>query len=215
MTPEIKEKLLGLINEKAYNPLKKEELALIFDIHSCEMPMFNNFLEELQDEGYLIVSKKGRVMAPSAMGYFVGKFISHRKGFGFVESDEEFTQDLFIGSDDINGAMNGDRVMAEIVKPAEEGRRAEGAGGAYTAASACRRDPRPYHRPYYGLKCNTEHNGRERPVLFLYVTHTLSEERSGCGCSGRWNRSKWAGAARYSESMRMMPERGKGLWKWG
>ena len=67
MTPEIKEKLLGLINEKAYNPLKKEELALIFDIHSCEMPMFNNFLEELQDEGYLIVSKKGRVMAPSAM----------------------------------------------------------------------------------------------------------------------------------------------------
>lgn len=63
MTPEIKEKLLGLINEKAYNPLKKEELALIFDIHSCEMPMFNNFLEELQDEGYLIVSKKGRVMA--------------------------------------------------------------------------------------------------------------------------------------------------------
>ena len=90
MTPEIKEKLLGLINEKAYNPLKKEELALIFDIHSCEMPMFNNFLEELQDEGYLIVSKKGRVMAPSAMGYFVGKFISHRKGFGFVESDEEF-----------------------------------------------------------------------------------------------------------------------------
>lgn len=127
MTPEIKEKLLGLINEKAYNPLKKEELALIFDIHSCEMPMFNNFLEELQDDGYLIVSKKGRVMAPSAMGYFVGKFISHRKGFGFVESDEEFTQDLFIGSDDINGAMNGDRVMAEIVKPAEEGRRAEGA----------------------------------------------------------------------------------------
>ena len=102
MTPEIKEKLLGLINEKAYNPLKKEELALIFDIHSCEMPLFNNFLEELQDEGYLIISKKGRVMAPSAMGYFVGKFISHRKGFGFVESDEEFTQDLFIGPDDIN-----------------------------------------------------------------------------------------------------------------
>ena len=49
MSPEIKEKLLGLINEKAYNPLKREELALIFDIHSCEMPMFNNFLEELQD----------------------------------------------------------------------------------------------------------------------------------------------------------------------
>lgn len=126
MTPEIKEKLLGLINEKAYKPLKKEELALIFDIHSCEMPMFNNFLEEMQNEGYLVISKKGRVMAPSAMGYFVGKFISHRRGFGFVESDEEFVQDLFIGPDDINGALNGDRVMAEITIPATYGKRAEG-----------------------------------------------------------------------------------------
>lgn len=127
MTPEIREKLLGLINDKAYKPLKKEELALIFDIHSCEMPMYNEFLEELQNDGYIVITKKGRVMAPSAMGYFVGKFISHRKGFGFVESDEEFVQDLFIGPEDINGALNGDRVMAEIIKPAEDGKRAEGA----------------------------------------------------------------------------------------
>ncbi|MFR3071579.1 MAG: hypothetical protein ACLTK8_01650 [Paeniclostridium sp.] len=34
-------------------------------------------------------------MAPSAMGYFVGKFISHRKGFGFVESDEEYTRFIY------------------------------------------------------------------------------------------------------------------------
>ncbi|MGN1032255.1 MAG: ribonuclease R, partial [Intestinibacter sp.] len=127
MTPEIREKLLGLINDKAYNPLKKEELALIFDIHSCEKPMFDNFLEELQNDGYIVITKKGRVMAPSAMGYFVGKFVSHRRGFGFVESDEEFVQDLFINPEDINGALNGDRVMAEIIKPATEGRRAEGA----------------------------------------------------------------------------------------
>ena len=127
MTPEIREKLLGLINDKAYNPLKKEELALIFDIHSCEKPMFDNFLEELQNDGYIVITKKGRVMAPSAVGYFVGKFVSHRRGFGFVESDEEFVQDLFINPEDINGALNGDRVMAEITKPATEGRRAEGA----------------------------------------------------------------------------------------
>ena len=58
MTPEIREKLLGLINDKAYNPLKKEELALIFDIHSCEKPMFDNFLEELQNDGYIVITRK-------------------------------------------------------------------------------------------------------------------------------------------------------------
>ena len=48
MLPGLKERLLGLINDPAYTPLKKEELALIFDIHHTEMPMFYNFLEELE-----------------------------------------------------------------------------------------------------------------------------------------------------------------------
>ena len=126
MTEKIREQLLGLINDPHYNPLKKEELALIFNIHPSEMPMFYNFLDELEEDGYIIKTKKGRVMSPNKMGLFVGKFVAHRKGYGFVESDEEFTQDLFIPKDDINGALHNDRVMAEIVTPATEDKRAEG-----------------------------------------------------------------------------------------
>lgn len=126
MLPGLKERLLGLINDAAYNPLKKEELAAIFDIHSSEMPMFYNFLDELEEDGYICRSKKGKIMSPNQMGYFVGKFISHRKGFGFVESDAEYTQDLFIPASDINGAMHNDRVIAEIVTEATDERRAEG-----------------------------------------------------------------------------------------
>ncbi|MCC3868963.1 ribonuclease R [Terrisporobacter mayombei] len=126
MTDKLRESLLGLINDNHYNPLKKEELALIFNIHSAEMPMFYNFLDELEEDGYIVRTKKGRVMSPNQMGLFVGKFVSHRKGFGFVESDEEYTQDLFIPKDDINGALHNDRVMAEVVTPATEDRRAEG-----------------------------------------------------------------------------------------
>ncbi len=126
MLPGLKERLLGLVREDAYNPLKKEELALIFDIHASEMPMFYNFLEELEKDGHICKTKKGKIITPKSMGQFVGKFVSHRKGFGFVESDEEYTQDLFIPSSEINGAMHNDRVMAEIVTPATDDRRAEG-----------------------------------------------------------------------------------------
>ena len=126
MTEKIREQLLGLIKDPHYNPLKREELALIFNIHPSEMPMFYNFLDELEEDGYIIKTKKGRVMSPNKMGLFVGKFVAHRKGYGFVESDEEFTQDLFIPKDDINGALHNDRVMAEIVTPATEDKRAEG-----------------------------------------------------------------------------------------
>ncbi|MBQ6631871.1 MAG: ribonuclease R [Romboutsia sp.] len=127
MLPGLKERLLGLINDPAYTPLKKEELALIFDIHPTEMPMFYNFLEELEEDGYIGKTKKGKIASPKSMGYFVGKFVAHRKGFGFVESDEEYTQDLFIPAADTNGAMHNDRVVAEITKPATDERRAEGA----------------------------------------------------------------------------------------
>ncbi|WP_297136493.1 ribonuclease R [Terrisporobacter sp.] len=126
MTEQLREQLLGLINDKHYNPLKKEELGQIFNIHPAEMPMFYNFLDELEEDGYIVRTKKGRIMSPNTMGLFVGKFVSHRKGFGFVESDEEFTQDLFIPASDINGALHNDRVMAEIVTPATDERRAEG-----------------------------------------------------------------------------------------
>ena len=126
MTEKLREQLLGLINDPHYNPLKREELALIFNIHPSEMPMFYNFLDELEEDGYIVKTKKGRVMSPNQMGLFVGKFVSHRKGFGFVESDEDLVQDLFIPKNDINGALHNDRVMAEIVTPATEDRRAEG-----------------------------------------------------------------------------------------
>ncbi len=127
MLPGLKERLLGLINDDSYNPLKKEELAVIFDIHPTEMPMFYNFLDELEEDGYLTKTKKGKIVSLNSMGYFVGKYVSHRKGFGFVESDKEYTQDLFIPASDTNGAMHNDRVMAEITKPATDERRAEGA----------------------------------------------------------------------------------------
>lgn len=126
MGEELKQKLLGLISEAAYNPLKKEELAMIFDIHHTEMPMFYNFLDELVESGYLILTKKGKYTSPNQMGLFVGKLVSHKKGFGFVESDEEYTQDLFIPADSLNGAMHNDRVIAEITTPATDEKRAEG-----------------------------------------------------------------------------------------
>ncbi|GAA0706006.1 ribonuclease R [Paraclostridium ghonii] len=126
MGEELKQKMLGLISEAAYNPLKKEELAMIFDIHHTEMPMFYNFLDELVEGGYLILTKKGKYTSPNKMGLFVGKLVSHKKGFGFVESDEEYTQDLFISADSLNGAMHNDRVIAEITTPATDEKRAEG-----------------------------------------------------------------------------------------
>ena len=126
MTPGLKEKLLGLLNDDAYNPLKKEELVNIFDIHHTEMPMFYNFLDELEEDGYITKTKKGKITTYKKLGYFVGKFIAHQKGFGFVESEDDFKRDLFIPKDEVNTAMHNDIVVAEIIKEETDEKRAEG-----------------------------------------------------------------------------------------
>ncbi len=126
MTPGLKEKLLGLLNDDAYNPLKKEELANIFDIHHTEMSMFYNFLDELEEDGYITKTKKGKITTYKKLGYFVGKFIAHQKGFGFVESEDDFKRDLFIPKDEVNTAMHNDIVVAEIIKEETDEKRAEG-----------------------------------------------------------------------------------------
>ena len=126
MTPGLKEKLLGILNDDAYNPLKKEELANIFDIHHTEMPMFYNFLDELEEDGYITKTKKGKITTYKKLGYFVGKFIAHQKGFGFVESEDDFKRDLFIPKDEVNTAMHNDIVVAEIIKEETDEKRAEG-----------------------------------------------------------------------------------------
>jgi ribonuclease R len=126
MVPGLKEKVLGLMGEEGYNPLKKEQLALIFDIHSTEMPMFYNFLDELYQDGYIYKTQKGKYVLPSEVGLFVGKLTTHPKGFGFVISDEVGSKDLFIPADAMNGAMHNDRVMAKITLIGTEKKRAEG-----------------------------------------------------------------------------------------
>lgn len=122
----MKERLIGLVNDKSYKALTKQELALIFDVHHTEIPMFYNYIDELVEDGVLAKTKKGKITTYKKLGYFVGKFISNKKGFGFVESEDKDTSDLFIPSDFTNTAMHNDIVVAEIIRPQFLDKRAEG-----------------------------------------------------------------------------------------
>lgn len=54
-----------------------------------------------------------------------GIFIANEKGYGFVEIEER-EDDLFIPSNKVNGALDGDRVQVIIEKKKEDNRKAEG-----------------------------------------------------------------------------------------
>lgn len=123
---KLKEKVIKMVNDDKYIPLTPTELAIKLELNQDEICTFNKLIKEMIEDLYLVVTKKGRIIPPSQTSSFVGKFISHRKGFGFVQSDKEGIQDLYIQSKDVNGAMHNDRVLAEITKPASGDKRAEG-----------------------------------------------------------------------------------------
>ena len=121
-----KDKIIKLVNDDKYIPMTVEELSKAVGVPAEEYGNFTVLMRKLSDQLYVIITNKRRVISPTQTSMFVGEFISHRKGFGFVKSDKEDIRDLFIPSRDINGAMNGDRVVAEIVKEASGYNRAEG-----------------------------------------------------------------------------------------
>ena len=121
---ELKKRIVRLVNEDKYVPMKINELANKLEVENSGE--FKELINDMVRDMYVILTKKDRVISANRDGIFIGKFISHRKGFGFIESDKEDVRDLYIQAKDINGAMHGDRVMAEITKEASGDKRAEG-----------------------------------------------------------------------------------------
>ncbi|KXZ40249.1 ribonuclease R [Alkalithermobacter thermoalcaliphilus JW-YL-7 = DSM 7308] len=126
MDLQLKNSLLEFMKEKAYNPLSAQELADIFDIHPSERAMFFNMLDEMEQDGYIYKTKKNKYGLPSKMNLFVGRLLTHQRGYGFVISTEEGIEDLFIPANCMNGALHNDKVIARIIQIPEEGKRAEG-----------------------------------------------------------------------------------------
>lgn len=121
-----KEKILAFMREDAYKPLLLKELVTVLDVPKEDIDDFNSILSELEADGSIIKTKKGRYGIPERMGLVVGRFQGNERGFGFVISDDDTIADVFIPLEEVNGAMNNDRVIARFSRAIVEGKRAEG-----------------------------------------------------------------------------------------
>ncbi len=83
-------------------------------------------LAELQSEGKIMVTKKGKIVTPEEMGLVVGKFHGTQRGFGFVSTSKTTDSDIFIPRAYVNTAMHGDTVLCCITKGSEGKNRCEG-----------------------------------------------------------------------------------------
>ena len=122
----IKERIVDFMRESAYNPMLEEELAEALTIAKKDQKKFSGILEEMITEGLVIKTRKKRYGVPERMGLIVGRLQGNAKGFGFVISDYEDVEDVFIAANLMNGAMHNDRVIARVNTLNTNSKRAEG-----------------------------------------------------------------------------------------
>ena len=111
--------------------MKEQVLKLLENIHEAkdlitindmlgfttdeELKELSDTLDELVDEYIVFKTKKDKyILLKNCPSLKIGKFSANKKGFGFVILNKE--DDLYIGKEDMNGAIQDDIVLAEVIR---------------------------------------------------------------------------------------------------
>lgn len=128
MSDKRKKVIMDLVSAEFYVPMKEKELAVMLQVSKEDRGELNRILNELLAEGKLSLTKKGKfIKAKHSDKELVGTFISHPKGFGFVEIEGR-DEDLYIPENFVNGAFHKDTVSVSLLSgysAGQSGRRQE------------------------------------------------------------------------------------------
>ncbi|MBN1435547.1 MAG: ribonuclease R [Sedimentisphaerales bacterium] len=113
MPQRYKKRIIKLISNANYQPLKQRALAQSLHIPDDEYRDFTQAIDQLQAEGRVVISKGQNITLPQMTNRVVGTFIANARGFGFVRPENATAQgDLFIPPGSTLDAVNGDTVVA-------------------------------------------------------------------------------------------------------
>jgi len=117
----MKDKVLDIL--KSYGrALSFEEIDSALNIKTVEeTEELISTLRELEESVEIYHSNKDKYMIFENSNLRKGIMRTNKKGFGFVDiSNQE--EDIFVGMDNMNGAINGDTVLVEIISNKPDGR---------------------------------------------------------------------------------------------
>ncbi len=120
---EQESKILELMKDKKYIPMKAKEIAMIMRVPKSE---YRDFLEVLGNLELNFKIQKNRKSKYSLVDktYYDGIYRKNQKGFGFVRL-EAHEDEIYISKENSLNALNGDRVLIEILEEANKVKSAE------------------------------------------------------------------------------------------
>lgn len=124
---KVKEKIQNYFKENGTKPLAVDELEEVLEIEDAiEFKELVKVLNQLEEEGELVRTRKNRFGLPEKMNLIRGRIQMHAKGFAFLIPDDEKQDDVYVHHSDLASAMNNDKVLVRIEKRDKDGNRPEG-----------------------------------------------------------------------------------------
>ena len=116
--------ILEFMKDPKYVPMKAKEIATILGVPKKDMDSFKKALDNLELEFKIGKNKKNRYRVIEE-NFEQGTFRRNQKGFGFVKLENR-DDEIYISKENTNNALNGDRVIIEILEEKNKIKNAEG-----------------------------------------------------------------------------------------
>ena len=116
-------KILEFMKEKDYVPMKAKEIAMLMRVPKKEYGDFLEVLGNLELKFKIQKNRKSKYRLVEKT-YYDGIYRKNQKGFGFVRLEER-EDEVYIAKENSLNALNGDRVLIEIIEEENKVKSAE------------------------------------------------------------------------------------------
>ena len=121
---EKEKKILEFMKDEAYVPMKAKEIAMLMRVPKNEYSAFLEMMGNLELERKVQKNRKNRYRI-SEKTYYEGYYRKHQKGYGFVKIEGQ-EEEIYIAKENSLNALNGDRILIEIIEESNKVKKAEG-----------------------------------------------------------------------------------------
>lgn len=123
MEDYIRAGVLKLLRDRDYQPLDRTGLGRQLGLKPNQRVSLRKILRQLERDGDIARIRKDRYILPGEADLVTGTISIHQSGFAFLSNEKSGAEDLFVSAENTGTAMNGDRVVARIIREAVAGRK--------------------------------------------------------------------------------------------
>lgn len=116
--------ILDFMKSEDYTPMKAKEIAIILGVPKKEYTKFLEILKQLEESYKIVKNRKNRYKLIGE-NFQEGIYRKNQRGFGFVKIEGQ-EDEIYISKENSLKALNGDKVLVEIIEEKNKIKRAEG-----------------------------------------------------------------------------------------